>query len=60
MLKDKTKLVVERDKWIHDPGAKVHAVNDLKWFNDFHDFDMKVSVADEVNLAFLEKKLSRY
>ena len=40
---------MEQDKWILDSGANVHAVNNMKWFNNFHEFDMKVATADDVN-----------
>ena len=49
MLLGNNSTNMEQDKWILDSGANVHAVNDMKWFKDFHEFDMKVSTADDVN-----------
>ena len=49
MLLGNDSTSMEQDKWILDSGANVHAVNDMKWFKDFQEFDMKVSTADDVN-----------
>ena len=58
MLISKNKSTVEQDKWILDFDANVHAVNNLKWFTDFHSFDMKVSMTDEANtLNILEEEI---
>ena len=35
------------DSWLADTAANMHIVNDLKWFTDFHAFDVDINTADK-------------
>lgn len=36
-----------RDKWILDSSANTHGVKDLKWFVDYHEFEVDIANAGE-------------